>query len=150
MKKDLDNVFRAVKQKQDPFSKIEISHYLMSFLLKLFDVSEKHQNRQLHHCTKKIIEYIRNNISEEISLEFLANMCNWSLSHFKQKFKADTGIPPWDFIQRERIKKAIILLETTDQSISTIAWQLGFTSPGYFSTVLKKHTGQNPKDIRKK
>lgn len=148
MKKDLDRVFQKAKQKPDPFSRIEISHYLMRFLLKVFDASEKHKNRQLHPRTIKIIEYVRNNPCEDISLEFLANMCNWSLSHFKQKFKADTGIPPWDFIQREKIKKAITLLETTGQSISSIAWQLGFTSPGYFSTVFRKHTGQNPKDMR--
>jgi AraC-like DNA-binding protein len=148
MKKSLDLVFLKAEQKRDDFSKIEISHYLMNFLLDVIYASEKHVNRHLHPCTSQVIEYIQNNCCENIQLEFLANMCNWSLSHFKQKFKLDTGIPPGDFIQREKIKKATLLLRNTNESISTIAWQLGFTSPGYFSTVFKKYTGTNPQNYR--
>jgi len=148
MKRSLDLVFQKAEEKKDTFSRIEISHSLMNFLLEVIHASENHVNRQIHPCTSRVIEYIQDNCSENIELEFLASICNWSLSHFKHKFKSDTGIPPGDYIQREKIKKATLLLNNTDQSVSTIAWQLGFTSPGYFSTVFRKYTGKSPKIYR--
>lgn len=91
-----------------------------------------------------IIEYIEDNIFEIFDLEDLAEQCCLSLSRFKHRFKEEIGMPPAEFIIRKKLEKACILLEEGKMSIKDIAYELGFSSPSYFSTVFKQYLGYSP------
>ena len=64
-------------------------------------------------------------------------------------FKKYRNMTPNEYKQTEKCKKAVELLTTTDLSIEEICNRLQFSSASYFRKILRKHTGQNPRDIRK-
>ena len=71
-----------------------------------------------------------------------------SESHFHKVFKREMGVSPTDFINGERIQKAKELLVSSDDSISGIAYTLGFNYPHYFSRMFKSKTGHTPVEFR--
>ena len=60
---------------------------------------------------------------------------------------------PWsvlaDFIRIARLKKAILLMQNGENRISEIAFQVGFSSPAYFSTCFQKQYGKTPSEYLK-
>ena len=78
------------------------------------------------------------------TLTELAAMVYLSVPRFKQKFKNATGIPPAEFIMREKVNLAKTLLENANDTITHIAMDLGFGSSQHFSVVFKKYTGESP------
>jgi two-component system response regulator YesN len=71
-----------------------------------------------------------------------------SKSYLSRIFKADTGIPLWDFLNRYRIQKAKELLLLTDKSITAIAADVGYEDVGYFGRVFRDITGVSPRAFR--
>jgi len=65
-----------------------------------------------------------------------------------RKLKATLGNTPTNLLKNYRLEKANVLLKTTNSSISEIAYQCGFSTPEYFSTVYKTHFNQSPSTAR--
>ena len=57
---------------------------------------------------------------------------------------------PIDFVRHIRITKAIEMLKDTDETLSSIAFSVGFSDPKYFSKVFKKEMGIIPSEYREK
>jgi len=53
-----------------------------------------------------------------------------------------------DWLNRERIDRAIILLQSSDKRINEVAVQVGIDNANYFSILFKKLTGKTPKQVR--
>lgn len=73
------------------------------------------------------------------------------LSHTQmyRKTKACTGKTPSQFIRSIRLKKAVQLLAQSKLKISEVAYEVGFTDPGYFTKMFKKEYGILPGEMRK-
>ncbi len=82
-------------------------------------------------------------------LEDLARRAHLSLSHFKKRFKAETGLSPRQYILRDKIEAAKCLLSSQAKPITDIALDLGFVSSQYFATVFKRITGTTPTHYRR-
>lgn len=65
-----------------------------------------------------------------------------------RKVKALTGLSPVELLRQTRLQKAYSLLETTGHTVSEIAYDTGFSSPGYFTTCFKKQYGKSPMEVR--
>ena len=98
---------------------------------------------------KKVVMYINQNLQESVSLEKLAKISSYSISHFKTRFKEEIGIPPAEYITLQKIKYAKKMLETTDLSVTELSYELGFSSSNYFSTVFKKILNITPQQYKK-
>ena len=61
-------------------------------------------------------------------------------------FKASTGKNLREFVEAQRIKKAIELLISTQMTLTQIAYESGFSSQSYFSYVFKRYTGVTPRE----
>lgn len=66
------------------------------------------------------------------------------------QIKAITGMTPNDYILHMKLNKSLILLSNHTLTIGEIAYQLGFSSPAYFSKCFKKQFGVTPAEYRKK
>jgi len=73
-----------------------------------------------------------------------------SRMHLFRKMKALTGDSPSDLIKKVRLEKSKELLEKGELSISNIAYDTGFSTPGNFSTAFKKFFGDTPAQYRAK
>ncbi len=94
-------------------------------------------------------EVIQKNLFEDLSLDDLAFLTDLSLSSFKRKFSSVYGTSPNKYIISKRLEKAQSLLNTSELSISEIAYDSGFSDLGYFSKTFKKHYNVTPSEIRK-
>ena len=65
-----------------------------------------------------------------------------------RKTKALTGLSPVELLRKSRVEKARRLLETTDKSISEIAYDTGFSAPSYFAKCFKDEYGKSPGEWR--
>lgn len=123
---------------------IMIDNLAVSLLLEVMQIAGDAYRPACRKCISEVLRHIDVHLTEINSLEELSDICNLSLSRFKHLFKEETGIPPSEYIVRKKIVRAEWLLSNTSASVSEIAYELGFSSPGYFSTVFRQYKGISP------
>ena len=93
-------------------------------------------------------EFIRQHLTEDISLGQVARAVNTSTFYFCKMFKKITGINFTDYVSRLRIENAKNLLLNPNLRVSEIAYEVGFQSLTHFNRVFKKIIGQSPTEYR--
>lgn len=148
-KRHLEALFKLFNGKHTKLTKIQLSTLANVFILSLLDSLENSQKELIDDRFTSILSFINNNLTEDLSIANLAKQVNLSESRFKVLFKEITGLTPNDYVQRQRVLKAVdILKRQTDVSLSELAYQFNFSSPQYFSTVVRKYTGTSPSSLR--
>jgi DNA-binding response OmpR family regulator len=100
---------------------------------------------------QKIIEIVEENLSDEhFGLPDLYRKAAISRTPLIRKLKVLTGKSTTHFIRSIRLEKARELLETTNINVSKIAFEVGFSSPAYFTKMFKGEFGQSLSEISKK
>lgn len=113
--------------------------------------SFKYQNDEYVTRVNKVIDYIDKNIENELNLDCLSSVANFSTYHFHRIFKALLNEPLNKFSQRIRIEKAANqLIYNPKKSITEIAFDCGFSSSQFFSRVFKQYFKQKPSEWRLK
>lgn len=97
---------------------------------------------------RRVLEYIRENVAEELSLEDLANIACLSVFHFCRAFKSSTSSTPFEYVSNVRIQVAKDLLLNRQNSIDDVAHAVGFASGASFSRAFKKIVGCSPSQYR--
>ncbi|MND16935.1 Bifunctional transcriptional activator/DNA repair enzyme AdaA [compost metagenome] len=97
---------------------------------------------------RRVLSYIDDNISRQITLAELAEVANLSIYHFCRKFKNGMGMTPLQYISFRRVEFAKQMLRSTKDSLVTIALACGFCSQSHFCTVFKAVTGVKPSVYR--
>lgn len=82
------------------------------------------------------------------TIEYLANECHLSSNYLSDLLSKETGRSAKDHINDFLIEKAKNLLISSTDSISGIAYTLGFNYPHYFGRLFKKKTGKTPQEYR--
>jgi AraC-like DNA-binding protein/mannose-6-phosphate isomerase-like protein (cupin superfamily) len=89
------------------------------------------------------------NLHEPLALSDVAEAVGWSLSHFKARFRRETGETPARFYLRRRVQAAIDDARHSDDSLAIIAARFGFPSSQYLATCVKRVTGRTPSQLRR-
>lgn len=92
----------------------------------------------------KILNEMRQNYTENITLTDLAKKYNISISHLSSLIKEELQLPFSEYITTKRIQKAKALLADESLSIEEIAEQVGYGDYFYFTKVFKKNCGISP------
>jgi YesN/AraC family two-component response regulator len=95
-------------------------------------------------------DYITAHITEGLSISLLASRAGYTEYYFSRKFKQEMGCSIGEFIKQERIRRAQILLSSTNLSIIDICNELCFNSRSFFSDTFQKVTGESPAEYRRK
>lgn len=98
----------------------------------------------LREGKESIETMVRKNLFFNLSISDYARLCNRSLSSFNREFKDIFGLPPLQWITRERLQYAKMRLLTSDENINDIAFHAGFESPEHFIRLFKKQYGLPP------
>ncbi len=96
----------------------------------------------------KVIFYIEQNYTYELTLEELSSVAGFSKYHFHRIFKSIIGETLNDYIRRVRLSSTTIKLKT-NQKITQIALNSGYETNASFSKAFKKHFGITPKEFSK-
>jgi len=106
-----------------------------------------------HNCGKagshparfgSVLRHIQENLGDDLDLSSLAKVAGLSPCYFARVFKEVTGLAPHQYLLEERIRRAEQLLSNSSARISTIAYELGFSSQAHFTVVFRQLTGTTP------
>jgi AraC family transcriptional regulator len=91
-----------------------------------------------------VIDYINNNLHEEMDLRKLAQMSNFSIYHFHRIFRAFNNETLAAYITRNRVERAAYMLRYTNLSIEAIAYNVGFEFPSSLSKAFRQYYNISP------
>ncbi len=128
---------------------------VLELIYTLYRDSERYlrlENGKSSHA--KMIEatltYIKEHLTEDLSLNAVADKMSFSPIHFHNCFRAATGKTLRDYVEENRVAKAVNLLVSTDKNLTEIAYACGFSSQAYFSFVFKRRMGVAPREYAEK
>lgn len=84
----------------------------------------------------------------DLSVDTIAADMGLGRSQFYRKIKALTNYSPVELFRSLRLKQARSLLTTTGKSISEIAYEVGFSTPAYFTKCYRDAFGETPTELR--
>lgn len=99
---------------------------------------------------QQAIDYIQAHLAEDVTLKTISTELGMSQYHFARLFKQSTGYSPYQYVIKRRIERAQELMMQEQQSIATIALQVGFASQSQFGRHFKRITGVTPKQFLQK
>jgi AraC-like DNA-binding protein len=95
-------------------------------------------------------ERMKQRLDRPLDVAEQASLANLSPSHYGALFRRLTGDSPKAYFRRLRLHRAAHLLMTTDQSVATIARQMGYEDPLYFSRIFRRVHGVSPSQYRER
>jgi AraC family transcriptional regulator len=95
-----------------------------------------------------VVDFIKNNLRENHTLDVLANKACMSKAHFCRTFKNELGLTPMEFILKERLKLAKQYLQLGSYQIQEVCFMAGFNNSTYFIRAFKNEFGLTPKTFQ--
>lgn len=111
-------------------------------------VHRGNESPQVSTAIRRSCDYIRSNVTREISLADAAKVAGYTEYYFTKKFYQEMGIRVADYIKEAKIDHARILLVSTEKSIQNISDTLNFSNRNYFTRVFREVTGMTPAAYR--
>lgn len=143
-----------------PFNMKELLVRIFNLIEQRKKLKEKYHQRivvQPHEITvtslderfiQKVIQLIENNLEDvNLSVEKMATDLGMSRNNILRKLKAITGLSTSEFIQDYRLRRAAQLIEKRADTISQIAYRVGFNDQSYFTKCFKKKFGKTPSEF---
>ncbi len=102
---------------------------------------KSNDERMLERVRKVVLDQLAN---PDLSVELIAREIGVSRSHLQRRLKVSANINPSEYIKRERMRHAAMLLSTKDVAVSEVAYATGFSTLSHFSTCFREHFGMSP------
>lgn len=148
-----------------PFSAEVLIAHIVSLLanrqkLKEAFAAEKQQTNDNHEQDEKLSTpdkmfmdtlrqaILKNMSNTKLKMDDLGADMGISRVQLYRKVKAMTGMSPVELLKEMRLQRAMKLLKATDKTVAEVAYEVGFGTPGYFSSCFKKQYGKYPTDVK--
>jgi len=126
-------------------------NYCLRFYERQFNTRTNQSKDVISQFEKELKKYFKTEQHVESglpSIKYFADIAHLSQHYFSDLIKKETSRKPTDHINDYVIEKAKNLLLGTEQSVSEIAYDLGFNYPHYFTRLFKSKTGNTPIEYR--
>ncbi len=137
------DIVNAYNEKDKPFFTNSLFYLCLNSLQTAINYTDSNMERM---AFEKAARRLAENF--EISVDAISKEMHMSRSAFQKKFIQYFGTSPIEYRVEKRLKKAKLLLETTDMPIKEISDALGFYDTAYFYKVFKKTNSITPKEYR--
>ena len=87
---------------------------------------------------RSVIRYIHAHLEDELLLPALADLLRMNVHSFLRSFRRSTGLPPHQYVMRQRIARAKALLDQTSLSLAEVALRSGFANQSNFTTAFRR------------
>jgi AraC-like DNA-binding protein len=128
-------------------------HPVEHLLIEVFEkyLKKKSANRKIPAWAKELKDILQDHVDTSITLKQLSKSLDINPAYLSREFsKYFNDLSFGEYIRKLRIEKAIEYLNTSNHSLTKIAYLTGFSDQSHFTRIFKKHTGSNPSAYRKK
>ena len=142
---EICHLIHRVKAEEHLIKKLPALHRIVEILLEIAAPKP--------HVSEEIIRlrsYVENHYMNPISPEDLSRVLHCSLSAMYRRFHEYFGESPSHYINRVRIRRAQLLLTSTDRSVGDIAAAVGIPDVFYFARLFRSMTGETASEYRQK
>jgi len=148
----LDRLTARLLGPRTPLDSIALQNEMVAFLLELVRVATNASQTATRRARPLdgVLAHVAAHLGEPLPVAELAALAGLSIPRFKARFTAELGVPPGEYVLRAKVAEAERRLRETSQTITQIAFGLGFSSSQYFATVMKRYTGHTPGHLRAK
>lgn len=129
---------------------LDLQGQVLGSLEQFFDAIREESRSRADRIVRQIINYIDENLEQDLSLGMLANQVSLSPGYLAVLLKKHLGTNHSKYITQRRLERAKQLLKHTDKRIGEIAEMVGYSDVRYFNKVFKQNIGCKPSDYRKK
>ena len=148
MKADLDAMTELLCASRSPLRSCALANHAAAFLLEMVRCGSRPPAPVSAGSIRAALLEISRRLDEPMGIPELAQLAGLSVPRFHVRFKEETGLPPGEFILRAKMDEACRRLRGSDQPVTRIAFDLGFSTSQYFATVFKRFTGRSPREFR--
>ena len=131
-------------------SMVQLENLQIDMVSEYCDLVNKFSTAGYSQLISKAINYINLNFENPLSLSLIADEININPSHLSRQFKKETNMTVTEFINNRRIQEAKFLIDQNNNSITEIAFMVGFENHNYFCKVFKQITSLTPREYLKK
>jgi YesN/AraC family two-component response regulator len=117
-------------------------------LLEVASQAQTPADEDAQQTVARAIACMEEHFAQPLSMNQVCERIACNRTHLFRAFKQHEGMPPNDWLQRFRIRKAQHLLQTSNRTLEDIAHSTGFATSAYFCTVFRKYTGLTPGQYR--
>lgn len=142
----LNGVYETLSQIATKSAAIELVYDLALCAASMAET--KRQQKGENFLVAQVLEYIRENVETPFSLGTAAGYVGVTPCHLSRTFRVVTGETFSDHVRRIKIRRATILLKTTNLRIYEVAYRLHYRSVQYFSTAFRDTLGLTPSQYR--
>jgi AraC-like DNA-binding protein len=120
---------------------------IVGYLSRSYEQAVKTDSHHLHQIAKAIT-HLETHAHQPVNLDKLAALTAMSKRNLIRAFRDATGVPPIAYLIQTRINRAATRLRSSDDSITDIAFQVGFSDGNYFTRQFTRQTGLSPRKYR--
>jgi len=148
----LKRIISEFNEKSDTFQ-YSVSCALLEILLIFIRLKDSKNSESVPlkkmERLRSVLDFVSTNYMKKITLEDAARSANFSPYHFSRIFKKYTGQTFFEYLESYRINYATYLLVSTEESITDIAFQCGYSNLKTFNRQFRKIEGNSPSNYRK-
>ena len=126
----------------------DMKNTVTEYLIKLCRHISLKRNKKSRNVIEQIKKIINNRYKDNIGINEIAQEVYLTTTYLCMVFKQETGETVNDYLTKVRIEKARELLKDPQNKLYDICYEIGYSEPGYFSKIFKKHTGLTPSEYR--
>ena len=107
-----------------------------------------HKSRVTGQRILQSMEWLRENLTEPLTLPGIARQAGLSVPHFCALFKKQTGLSPMRYLMHARMTRACALLDSSEKSVTEISQEVGFRDTFHFTKTFRATVGTSPRAYR--
>jgi len=143
----METLLRATQLNRPGYAE-KVADALVSHLALWADTLPDEVAQQDDAVLTEVLAWIDAHLGQKLGLDELASRAHMSRALFTRRFRDATGLSPHQYLTRRRVEVAQRLLRDTDQDLSWIAHETGFSSQSHFTAWFREVTGSTPGRFR--
>lgn len=124
---------------------------LLGLIINRYSTSKLRKSQRINIRTQivlRAVNYVNENLSEDLSVASIADMANASTPHLNRLFRSELGMSVWQYVTAQRLEAIRREFQTSGCSFSQAAKNNGYKSKTAAAKQFKKHFGRPPKEVR--